>query len=571
LPEPTLIESPQTLLASGIAASSESPSGSEPHENRDDTSARRVHFVDDPASPGANSSSARRVTFRDEPEKVYKYEKPASAKKVLRQKRKVRMGVAGDKPVTSRILKKVLNEKFYERPHLLAAQDVFAEYTVSWSDLFLDIIYVGIVYRLGDYLAHGLISRQAVSLGQREPLARTVFLFASLFYAIFSLWFTKLGFSSKCGITDVFHKFLDVGQALLLVVAAANITTPLEMEAHASTFPWVITVCLCVFHLTMMLLWFEVSIGKPSTTIEYACSRRNIRRAALAIASLICALLSIGFNGPLELTSAFWALSWMTPLLERLFTVNMVAPDQKAPYLLRYVLHRLGDGALILLGEGVFQIIRAVGAFGVIPFTVFTVSFLNVAAARIALFQMDCFDEHAKKHAVINSRLAHVSIQFVRSLASPAIVGVGVALKLVVGSTTVDGGMSGCVATSYYELLCVCSLFSLASFTCVYHLHRTVYFRKFRWRHFLVGMSLCSCFLIWPWLDCPHPLLVVGGCSGVWAVAIIFHAVTDDLFSSKDDQGMAVQPNAENDQEVARRATKFARKSMYKLGVSGMD
>lgn len=51
---------------------------------------------------------------------------------------------AGEGPsAMTQVFKKTLNKRIYEFPTLLNNDDIFAEFKISWSDLFLDIIYVG--------------------------------------------------------------------------------------------------------------------------------------------------------------------------------------------------------------------------------------------------------------------------------------------------------------------------------------------------------------------------------------------------------------------------------------------
>ena len=46
-------------------------------------------------------------------------------------------------PSITQVFLKTLNRRFYDYPRLIQSNDIFAEFKTSWSDLFLDIIYVG--------------------------------------------------------------------------------------------------------------------------------------------------------------------------------------------------------------------------------------------------------------------------------------------------------------------------------------------------------------------------------------------------------------------------------------------
>jgi hypothetical protein len=81
--------------------------------------------------------------------------------------------------------------------------------------LFLDILFIGVLYRLGSYLGHGF---DFGSHGQSDIVPTTVYLYGCLAYAILNLWWIKLGFSSKVGVSDVFHKVVDMIQGLFVLL-----------------------------------------------------------------------------------------------------------------------------------------------------------------------------------------------------------------------------------------------------------------------------------------------------------------------------------------------------------------
>ena len=69
-------------------------------------------------------------------------------------------------------------------------------------------------------------------------------------------------FSSKCGVSDVFHKILDMLQGLFVFLIAANITTPQDFVEAGSVYPYAISAWMLLFHLSMLFQWFEVMFSK---------------------------------------------------------------------------------------------------------------------------------------------------------------------------------------------------------------------------------------------------------------------------------------------------------------------
>jgi len=63
---------------------------------------------------------------------------------------------ADDAVAHIRVLTKLINSNFYVTPSFVVKGDVFAEMSADWADLFFDILYVGVVFRLGDFFLAGL-------------------------------------------------------------------------------------------------------------------------------------------------------------------------------------------------------------------------------------------------------------------------------------------------------------------------------------------------------------------------------------------------------------------------------
>ncbi len=112
------------------------------------------------------------------------------------------------------------------------------------------MLFVGVVFRLGDLLLAGIgagFSEISIhylpALGSNETLfnfpheeARSdaVFIFGSVFVAVWAMWHNKLAYGSKVGTGDVLHKVIEMVQGLCVLICAVNITTPALLE-NAST------------------------------------------------------------------------------------------------------------------------------------------------------------------------------------------------------------------------------------------------------------------------------------------------------------------------------------------------
>ncbi len=115
---------------------------------------------------------------------------------------------------------------------------------------------------------------------------------------------------------------------------------------------------LLAFQLSMVLLWCELFFSTKDSRAR-GTALRNIQRDSVTLIPLLCSYATIATNVNLSITTLLWACSWLFPFLMRIFVMKYVNETNAVRDLHRYVIHRLGDGALIVLGEGVLQIIRA--------------------------------------------------------------------------------------------------------------------------------------------------------------------------------------------------------------------
>ncbi|KAH9257313.1 hypothetical protein BASA81_004470 [Batrachochytrium salamandrivorans] len=473
----------------------------------------------------------------------------------------------------------VLNDKFYSPPHVFVEGNKATKYRVQWSDLFFDVLFVGAVFRLGDLLLSGLgagYSESSVHFLENvlnstvvlyydpvhDPYRQdAVGVFATVFVAVWGMWQNRLAYGSKVGSGDVVHKVIDLSQGLAVMLIAVNITTRERMQNTLSGNAYAVAGGLVAFQLSMVFLWVELYLSPDSKASGKAkgTATRNLQRDLVSLIPLLLSFCTIYYEVALIATTVLWSLSWLLPFGMRVLALRLVNDGNAVRDLHRYVIHRLGDGALILLGEGVLQIIRAkVLVKSIYFFAAVLLGLFSVTAVRIAVWSMDCFTD-SSKHAQLLSLRAGLAAYFVRSVAGPALVAMGVAMKKMVSMSY--SNQFSIEYHAFYWLLCGASFITSVTQICTYELHRFASKGHFR-RAEPALMGTVSClFLVWPsvylasWVT---ELL----CLGTWLVIIFIHFLLDDYFLLKQ---MAKE---RGDTELLRSGSmKSAKSSRRKRGL----
>lgn len=437
------------------------------------------------------------------------------------------------------VLKKLVLDRFYVKSTFLVPHDVFADYLVSWSDLFFDIIYVTVVYKLGYYLVDGLGLGGAHATVSTMDKASAVFDFVCVFVAVFHLWFVKLNYTSKVKSRDVLHMVVDMILGYFVLLCAVAITSPQDMADNWGQQFW-ITGMLTGYHVTMLLLWTEAffALGVDSWVhhqSSHKCAVRNIKRQLLSLVALAIGFFVVAMHCPLQVVCFFWLCSYLFPLFQRIEDLTQQPWVNEAPFLLRYVVHRLGDFSLMMLGEGVLQIIRSVSltTSSASIFLTFTLAFSNMALCRVAMFYLDCVDGAVNKHAVLQPQKAYnLAISVLRIVFSgPSVVAFGVSLKLVLQS---EGNEA-------FELAAISASLSMLCFTLTYHLHRIAYFKGVvDYKRLGLGVVQSMLFLCFPWIPNLSRDWFLACLVGVWAINLWFHSLVNDFLHTPQDYHASV-------------------------------
>ena len=91
----------------------------------------------------------------------------------------------------------------------------------NWAELFFDLIYVAVVFKLGDQLDAD------ISAGNYGD---AVFFFFAQFTPLYSIWFTRTAYFSRFTTDSLFHKLRDIFEAVLAAFMALFIGTSTEIR-----------------------------------------------------------------------------------------------------------------------------------------------------------------------------------------------------------------------------------------------------------------------------------------------------------------------------------------------------
>jgi len=441
----------------------------------------------------------------------------------------------------TKVIRSIINSRFYDSPAPFVHGHKAIAYKVQWSDLFFDILYMGVLFRLGDFLLSGLgggyseisvlledyvLGNVSSHIGDPTPArSDAIFVFGALFLAAWSMWQSKLAYGSKMLNNDVAHKIVDMAQGLAVLLFSINVTTPDQVEDNRG-FAYAIAGALLAFHLSIAALWVEVvySSGRVNERAG-ATARRNIKRDALGIVCVLFSFATIAYGAPLWTTTLLWSMVWFLPFVIRVLYWKMGWMNERNALrdLHRYVIHRLGDGALIILGEGVLQIIRVNQSSTSAQYVTLIVALFIMTLCRIQYFNMDCFAS-PDKHAQLLAIDAGMMTFFLRSVTSPALVAMAVGMKRMV---TLATDVFVPEIQPFAWLTCGACVVALSALVFTFETHRFAYHRQFRLREASLGVSIALCFLLWPWISQPA-FVILGLVMATFAVSVVVQYFVDD-------------------------------------------
>lgn len=371
---------------------------------------------------------------------------------------------------------------FYESPRLRQYWGEEEEEFESWKELFFDLIYVAMAVKLGNVIEQDL----------SEP--RLFFYFFGQFCPMYAMWHSRTIFLSQFRQNSYFHVIIDVFHALsvafmaLFIGSRAQILIGIGEQEIASSsenstaffqnsIPFLIdtpTVNSSINNFNTLFAFsgsflacqlieivrcLEMKFVIPYSGVNKSEDDEKILEQQKAIRStantcLAKHILSICFTivgiigtliGKIELTlfclfSAFFA-SVFFHLIERFyFKYYSSKKFYEVPINVNFVVRRMGELTMLLLGEGILQIIliTAIADNLTAHLEVFTLSFFILTFMHYIAFYV--LPTEAENHAFKGSSPRALLINLTIPFSNGALIFLAVSLKLFLKQETLAEG-----------------------------------------------------------------------------------------------------------------------------------
>lgn len=344
---------------------------------------------------------------------------------------------------------------FYRAPKLRQFWGDEQEELESWKELYFDLIYVAMAFNLGKVL------EELIDDGEDDFLS--IIYFLAQFLPMYIAWFIRVSYLSRYSTNSYFHGLVDIIYALLLSYMALFIGKRTELQeflvedakvdaeksigfntglGYSTTL--IILLCEAMFRQMEVALVvkkygiredLDEGLKKRQRTALFTTAKANELRNFVI---LICAALSV--IGAVTSNEGLFLI----PLLIAFFTaiifyilLRLCALPFKSitfeliPINVSFMLKRYGEFTILMLGEGVLQIIISdVDADDLSGhLKTFGLSFIILSCLFTMSFYMLPYEPH--EHAFRKSSPAALIVSLVLPFTFSSIIGVGVALKLI--------------------------------------------------------------------------------------------------------------------------------------------
>lgn len=338
----------------------------------------------------------------------------------------------------------------------------------SWKELFFDLIFVAVAFNLGTVLEE--------IIDEDEGLVGALYFYAQ-FLVLYTAWYYRMLYLSRFIPSSVFHNILDMVFALLLALAAALISTNSEITeafesiskstSNSSRFddlffaeeskktlgfnsPLGFAVVIILLTLVNVFRNIELYVKVRFKGLQADITEELKLREQKAIVNsakigllgnfsyMICLVLSvIGAVIGSEIL-------WITPLFFGFFIVFLfllfvrvisillgLSNVEYVPINVGFVIKRIGEFTMLMIGEGVLQIIitDVDGDDLEGHFKTFCLAFLISASIFALAFYFLPYEPD--DHAFRKSSLAGLLTTMVSPVTQGSIIAVGVVLKLI--------------------------------------------------------------------------------------------------------------------------------------------
>jgi len=440
----------------------------------------------------------------------------------------------GSAVASMRILTKVINARFYAPPEFVVIGDVFSELNADWADLFMDVVFIGVIFRVGDFFLAGLglepeLPDAAKYCAVEDTHGHTQYqwdaalLFIFVMLPVMDLWFSRLSYTANVAVHDAAHKVYDLAQGLIVVVLASSLTTPRALS-QMSDATFTIAGCLLAFQASMFIKWFEAWYFNHHRNEHGRLALFHMGLAALTMAPIVVSFGTIATSQDLLWTTLLWFASWLLPMVVQLHGVYVKPAGryvEVADTLVGFVEKRMMDYMLLLLGECVMQIMRS-RSDDQVDYVSAMIAFMCVSSMRQLCFKL-CF--HDLKIKADHRSVTSLADRAVRMLTAPATVSVAGAMK----SLLMDGDVSN---KEVAWMLCGASAATAMCFVVTLELVGTVYTDLVR------GMTLSLAFLCWA----PIPNTNLAGLLGLVLLVWVLLTGVSKLERSKKSTPVVSKP-----------------------------
>ena len=309
-----------------------------------------------------------------------------------------------------------------------------------WADLFFDLIYVVVAFKSGNLLS---IRNGDGSYALNVPAFG---LFVCVLLILYGGWESRLHLRSRLRLTDKFHRAVLIFKGL--TVAYATHSLPNKDVLNGQTYAAQFSATMLVHSAINVYLWVEsYALAKEQKTKKNSLRFAWIYTIGLACiaASLACSLME---NVDFVVVYVLWGASYIIPkaVKDILALTGVSNRSNSIPVHYAYVIQRQGEWTMLVLGEGILQIIISPATDSVSYFAVFVLSYLVLALLQLLHYSVLPFNiEH---HVIHQSTTRYTVLENVQVLYSIALVVVGVSLKLGLKAKSLNQEPLLCVSIS---------------------------------------------------------------------------------------------------------------------------
>eukprot|EP00924_Labyrinthula_sp_SR-Ha-C_P000954 maker-scaffold_7-snap-gene-9.3-mRNA-1 protein AED:0.00 eAED:0.00 QI:63/1/1/1/1/1/2/38/641 len=334
------------------------------------------------------------------------------------------------------------------------------ELETDWAELFFDLIYVAMAFKLGTQLEDDITAGEFL---------RAVIVLIAQFSPMFAAWYIRLIYLSRVVTNSLFHKVLDVVEGVLVALMALFISTSPQIfdffdsvdskdseevenisliyaaeddekkTLKEINFILAFTCCFClvlmvyIFKYYEMLKFSHAVDDDQKQRIEVTATQR-LRECCFTLGIMLLAVILALVGVPYG-TIWILALSFliMAPIgivfFAVLYSIIELGKQVGVPVHVNFIAERLGEFTMLMLGEGVLQIIiLAVDTNNLREHLVcFILSFSILSALQVLNFTVLPFE--AEEHVFRRSGIRVPQFLVLEHFFTLSLVAVGVGLK----------------------------------------------------------------------------------------------------------------------------------------------